>query len=56
MSLMSSKKGRFRIAILDNFQQVALSLADKWYRVRGRPSQYLRPSRFNDHLVDSYAA
>ena len=38
--LESTKKEHFRIAVLDDYQHVALSLADKWYRVRGRPSQY----------------
>src|SRR5271154_227599 len=47
---MSSKQERFRIAVLDDYQQVALSLAD-WSVLDARATVTV----FNDHLVDSDA-
>src|SRR5260370_18371438 len=47
---MSSKQKRFRVAILDDYQDVALSLAD-WSVLDGRASVTV----FNDHLVDADA-
>ena len=47
---MSSKQERFRIAVLDDYQDVALSLAD-WSVLGGRASVTV----FNDHLADSNA-
>ena len=44
---MSSKQERFRIAILDDYQNVALSLAD-WSVLDARAAVTV----FNDHLVD----
>ena len=47
---MSSKQERFRIAILDDYQNVALSLAD-WSVLDGRATVTV----FNDHLAESDA-
>ena len=47
---MSSKHERFGIAILDDYQDVALSLAD-WSVLDARAAV----SVFNDHLADSDA-
>src|SRR5580704_11904107 len=47
---MSSKQERFRIAVLDDYQHVALSLAD-WSVLDGRATVTV----FNDHLADSDA-
>ena len=47
---MSSKQKRFRIAILDDYQNVALSLAD-WSVLDGRATVTV----FNDHLADADA-
>ena len=47
---MSSKQERFRIAILDDYQNVALSLAD-WSVLDARATVTV----FNDHLADSDA-
>src|ERR1700731_2912246 len=47
---MSSKQERFRIAVLDDYQGVALSLAD-WSMLDARATVTV----FNDHLVDSDA-
>jgi phosphoglycerate dehydrogenase-like enzyme len=47
---MSSKQKRFRIAVLDDYQDVALSLAD-WSALDARASVTV----FNDHLADSDA-
>src|SRR6266849_2854985 len=47
---MSSKEERFRIAVLDDYQHVALSLAD-WSVLDARASVTV----FNDHLADSDA-
>ena len=47
---MSSKQVRFRVAVLDDYQNVALSLAD-WSVVDGRSTVTV----FNDHLADSDA-
>jgi phosphoglycerate dehydrogenase-like enzyme len=47
---MSSKQERFRIAILDDYQDVALSLAD-WSVLDARATVTV----FNDHLADSDA-
>src|SRR6195256_1247554 len=47
---MSSKKERFRIAVLDDYQNVALSLAD-WSVLDARATV----SFFNDHLADADA-
>src|SRR5260370_4284946 len=47
---MSSKQERFRIAVLDDYQQVALALGG-WWAVDGRGTV----SVFNDHLGDSDA-
>src|SRR6185369_13931249 len=47
---MSSKQERFRIAILDDYQDVALSLAD-WTVLDARATVTV----FNDHLADSDA-
>ena len=47
---MSSKEGRFRIAVLDDYQHVALSLAD-WSVLDARATVTV----FNDHLADSDA-
>jgi phosphoglycerate dehydrogenase-like enzyme len=47
---MSSKQKRFRIAVLDDYQDVALSLAD-WSALDARASVTI----FNDHLADSDA-
>src|ERR1700733_9711191 len=47
---MSSKQERFRIAVLDDYQYVALSLAD-WSVLDGRATVTV----FNDHLADSDA-
>ncbi len=48
---MSSKQERFRIAVLDDYQDVALSLAD-WSVLDARATVAV----FNDHLADSDAA
>src|ERR1700741_1881915 len=50
MSNTSSKQEQFRIAVLDDYQDVALSLAD-WSVLDGRATV----SVFNDHLADSNA-
>src|ERR1700749_3765496 len=50
MNATSSKQGPFRIAVLDDYQHVALSLAD-WSVLDGRATV----SVFNDHLTDSDA-
>jgi phosphoglycerate dehydrogenase-like enzyme len=47
---MSSKQEHFSIAVLDDYQDVALSLAD-WSALNGRATV----SVFNDHLADSDA-
>ena len=47
---MSSKQERFRIAVLDDYQNVALSLAD-WSGLNGRATVTV----FNDHLADADA-
>jgi phosphoglycerate dehydrogenase-like enzyme len=47
---MSSKQVRFRVAVLDDYQNVALSLAD-WSVVDGRATVTV----FNDHLADADA-
>src|ERR1700738_2972393 len=47
---MSSKQERFRIAVLDDYQDVALSLAD-WSVLDARAAVTI----FNDHLADSDA-
>ncbi len=47
---MSSKQERFRIAVLDDYQHVALSLAD-WSVLDARATVTV----FNDHLADSNA-
>src|SRR6185295_19399245 len=47
---MSSKQERFRIAVLDDYQNVALSLAD-WSGLDARATVTV----FNDHLADSDA-
>src|ERR1700726_2952788 len=47
---MSSKQERFRIAVLDDYQNVALSLAD-WSALDERATVTV----FNDHLADSDA-
>src|ERR1700682_6212478 len=47
---MSSKQKRFRIAVLDDYQDVALSLAD-WSALDARASVTV----FNDHPADSDA-
>jgi hypothetical protein len=47
---MSSKQKRFGIAVLDDYQDVALSLAD-WSVLDGRATVTV----FNDHLADSDA-
>src|SRR5882762_351669 len=47
---MSSKQEQFRIAVLDDYQDVALSLAD-WSALDARATV----SVFNDHLADSDA-
>src|SRR5258705_7713844 len=47
---MSAKKERFKIAVLDDYQHVALSLAD-WSVLDARTTV----SIFNDHLADSDA-
>src|SRR4029077_6868907 len=47
---MSSKQERFRIAVLDDSQQVALSLAD-WSVLDARAHVTV----FNDHVADSDA-
>src|SRR4029077_534361 len=47
---MSSKQEPFRIAVLDDYQDVALSLAD-WSVLGGRATVTV----FNDHLADSDA-
>ena len=44
---MSSKQERFRIAVLDDYQDVALSLAD-WSVLDARATVTV----FNDHLAD----
>ncbi len=48
---MSSKQKRFRVAILDDYRNVALSLAD-WSVLDGRATVTV----FNDHLADADAA
>src|SRR5271167_504726 len=48
--MMPSKQERFKIAILDDYPNVALSLAD-WSVLDGRASVTV----FNDHLADAYA-
>ena len=48
--LESSKQEHFRIAVLDDYQQAALSLAD-WSVLDGRATVTV----FNDHLADSDA-
>ena len=45
--LESTKQERFRIAVLDDYQNVALSLAD-WSVLDGRATVTV----FNDHLAD----
>ena len=47
---MSSKQERFRVAVLDDYQNVALSLAD-WSVLDARATITV----FNDHLADSDA-
>src|SRR5271170_3782924 len=47
---MSSKQERFRVAVLDDYQNVALSLAD-WSVLDAQATVTV----FNDHLVDSNA-
>jgi phosphoglycerate dehydrogenase-like enzyme len=47
---MSSKQERSRIAVLDDYQDVALSLAD-WSVLNARATVTV----FNDHLADSDA-
>ena len=47
---MSSKQNRFGIAVLDDYQDVALSLAD-WSVLDARATVTV----FNDHLADSDA-
>jgi lactate dehydrogenase-like 2-hydroxyacid dehydrogenase len=47
---MPSKPERFRIAVLDDYQNVALSLAD-WSALHDRATVTV----FNDHLADSDA-
>jgi phosphoglycerate dehydrogenase-like enzyme len=47
---MSSKQERFNIAVLDDYQNVALSFAD-WSALDGRATVTV----FNDHLADSDA-
>src|SRR5258705_10744510 len=47
---MASKQERFRIAVLDDYQGVALSLAD-WSVLDARATVTV----FNDHLADSDA-
>jgi lactate dehydrogenase-like 2-hydroxyacid dehydrogenase len=47
---MSSKQERFRIAVLDDYQNVALSLAE-WSVLDARATVTV----FNDHLADSDA-
>ena len=47
---MSSKQKRFRVAILDDYQNVALSLAD-WSVLDGRATVTV----FNDHVADADA-
>jgi phosphoglycerate dehydrogenase-like enzyme len=47
---MPSKPERFRIAVLDDYQNAALSLAD-WSALGGRATVTV----FNDHLADSHA-
>jgi hypothetical protein len=48
--LESTKQEHFRIAVLDDYQHVALSLAD-WSVLDGRATVTV----FNDHLADSDA-
>ena len=48
--LESSKQEHFRIAVLDDYQHVALSLAD-WSVLDGQATVTV----FNDHLADSNA-
>jgi hypothetical protein len=48
---MSTKQEHFRIAVLDDYQRVALSLAD-WSVLDARATVTV----FNDHLADSDAA
>src|SRR6201986_2854033 len=50
MNATSSKQGPFRIAVLDDYQHVALSLAD-WSVLDGRATVTV----FDDHLADSDA-
>jgi hypothetical protein len=45
---MSSKQERFRVAVLDDYQNAALSLAD-WSALDARATVTV----FNDHLADS---
>src|SRR6202049_223443 len=47
---MSSKQERFRVAVLDDYQNVALSLAD-WSALNARATVTV----FNDHLADTDA-
>jgi len=47
---MPSKQERFRIAVLDDYQNVALSLAD-WSVLEERATVTV----FNDHLADAVA-
>ena len=47
---MSSKQERFRVAVLDDYQNVALSLAD-WSALDARATVTV----FNDHLADADA-
>src|SRR6202049_90452 len=47
---MSSKQERFRVAVLDDYHDVALSLAD-WWMLEARATV----TAFNDHLADSDA-
>ena len=47
---MSFKQERFRIAVLDDYQRAALSLAD-WSVLEARAIVTV----FNDHLADSNA-
>jgi hypothetical protein len=47
---MSSKQERFRVAVLDHYQNIAPSLAD-WSVLDGRATVTV----FNDHLADADA-
>src|SRR6202047_2289415 len=50
MNATSSKQEPFRIAVLDDYQNVAFSLVDWWF-LYGRASVTV----FNDHLADAGA-